>query len=148
MIVARRVLDHDLDVVEPGAELFGKGLNRVSDKALELDPATDASTHRALPRSTLAFARDVVSIPLNRFNRRAKIFEYSAEVRRGDPKATAEYNFWITSDFAGCRRNQKRPSAWSLLVFRARLLVTPASMGSVAESLVRNRTGDRNAKVS
>jgi hypothetical protein len=61
MIVAGRVLHDDLDVVEPGAEPIGQRLNRVSDKTLELSPASDASTDRAPPRSTRSLARDVLS---------------------------------------------------------------------------------------
>jgi hypothetical protein len=63
IVVAGRLLDDDLDVVEPRAELFRQRLNRVPDKALELSAATDASTDGVTPRPTRFLAGDVPRSP-------------------------------------------------------------------------------------
>jgi hypothetical protein len=78
----------------------------------------------------------------------ARLDKYSAEVSRGDPKATAEYNFWNRSDFAGRRRDVKRPSTWSLLVFGARFVVPQRDRPSGRENAFEKERVARNAKAS
>src|SRR5439155_670235 len=76
--------------------------------------------------------------PLNDVNGGARVVEYSAEVSRGDPKATAEYNFWNERCFRCCRAApgsiMKRPSTWSLLVFDV-----ARGMGSGGGNVARRR---------
>src|SRR5437899_5068166 len=53
-----------------------------------------------LATSVRSFCAGCRPFPLKVANGYARLIEYSAEVSRGDPKATAEYNFCITSGIA------------------------------------------------
>ena len=62
-VVTRGVLDHDLDVGKLRTEPVRKRLNRISDKALEIRRATEASADRFAPGASDGFANDVGRSP-------------------------------------------------------------------------------------
>ena len=63
MVVAGRLLDDDLDVVETRPELLRKRLNRVPDKTLELLRTAETRANGFAPRPAGPFPRNVSRSP-------------------------------------------------------------------------------------
>lgn len=86
--------------------------------------------------------------PLKVANCRVRLFGYSAEVSRGDPKATAEYNFSAQTRVRPPDKLMKRPFTWSLLVLCGAFVAGGRARDRTRRFGFRNSEPSKNAKAS